>query len=315
MRLSARLFYISLLLVSNTHVSAQKPELKGGTNFNSSNENAIIYAKKVNAQWDLYAAKTESPQYLVPVFHHAKNDFQARYNPLTGILVFDSYRDNNSRNLFMSQKPFESVTQLTSLSTRDGHPDISHLGNDIVFQSGRSGDFEVYSMNLHSKRVEQLTKSKGFDGIPNWSPDGRRVAFNSSRDGSPNVYIYDRKLQTSTQLTNLESQQFVLDWHPNNQKLLLKSNHTGKFKLYWLSLLMRNEAQPTPLEFIKQVFELDLEHEITAGQIDQNGERLIFIAKVKDIPQVFIYHIETNKLKQLTFDNHEKRFPAFFHLD
>jgi TolB protein len=58
----------------------------------------------------------------------------------------------------------------------------------IAFMSSQSGDWEIYSIDVHSRQLTQLTRSTGNDGLPTWSPDGSHIAFVSDRDGSWGVY-------------------------------------------------------------------------------------------------------------------------------
>jgi TolB protein len=65
--------------------------------------------------------------------------------------VFDSYRDKNSRNIFTLNVSNGEIIQLKNLETRDGHPVWSPDGNKIAFQSSRTGNPEVFIMDINGK--------------------------------------------------------------------------------------------------------------------------------------------------------------------
>ena len=57
-------------------------------------------------------------------------------------------------------------------------PDGKHFV--YVRMVGR-GNFEVFLMNIQTRRKVQVTDNPAFDGYPSFSPDGKTIAFASSR--------------------------------------------------------------------------------------------------------------------------------------
>ena len=48
-------------------------------------------------------------------------------------------------------------------------------GSEILFQSARDGDFELYVMSADASNVTKLTSNNDFDGNARWSPDGTQI--------------------------------------------------------------------------------------------------------------------------------------------
>ena len=65
----------------------------------------------------------------------------------------------------------------------------SGAGCSLAFMSSRSGDWEIYTIDVSSGRLRRLTTSGGNDGLPTWSPDGNQIAFVSDRDGNWGIYV------------------------------------------------------------------------------------------------------------------------------
>lgn len=57
----------------------------------------------------------------------------------------------------------------------DFEPAWSPDGRRIAFASNRSGDVELYVLDLETKEIRRLTEREGSDGYPTWLPDGRIV--------------------------------------------------------------------------------------------------------------------------------------------
>jgi Tol biopolymer transport system component len=56
-------------------------------------------------------------------------------------------------------------------------PRWSPDGSELVFYSGRSGDFELWSIRPDGSGLRQLTEARSRITIGTWSPDGRRIAY------------------------------------------------------------------------------------------------------------------------------------------
>jgi TolB protein len=62
-------------------------------------------------------------------------------------------------------------------------------GMTIAFASNRSGDSDVYLIDVKSRRVTRLTHDPVGDADPAWSPDGSQIAFTSHRNDVPVVCV------------------------------------------------------------------------------------------------------------------------------
>ena len=76
----------------------------------------------------------------------------------------------------MSNQP----RQLTTTTKKDRHPRFSPDGRRILFESNRSGENQLWLIDLSGGEARQLTTiaSEASTGI--WSPDGKQIAFVSA---------------------------------------------------------------------------------------------------------------------------------------
>jgi Tol biopolymer transport system component len=62
-------------------------------------------------------------------------------------------------------------------AANDSHPDWSPDGQQVVFDSDRLGDSQLYVMNADGSAPRALTGNPGRNAEPKWSPDGKWIAY------------------------------------------------------------------------------------------------------------------------------------------
>jgi Tol biopolymer transport system component len=76
----------------------------------------------------------------------------------------------------------QNQKQLTSSGYRDSNVSLTADGRYMVFQSNRSGEYEIWRARTDGSEMKQLT-SGGRNKEPQVSPDGKWVVYTSLREG------------------------------------------------------------------------------------------------------------------------------------
>lgn len=165
-----------------------------------------------------------------------------------------------SFDIFVANEKGEISKQLTNSPGYDAEATLSPKGDKIVFTSDRSGDLELWTMDIDGKNQKQITTGLGYDGGAFFSPDGKKLVFRASRPQTEeevkeykdflkqhlvaptNMEIYTCNVDGSDlkQVTKLGKANWAPFFHPSGKKIIFSSNHHGT-KGYDFQLFMVNE--------------------------------------------------------------------------
>jgi TolB protein len=165
----------------------------------------------------------------------------------------------NSFDIFVANGKGKIIKQLTNTAGYDAEATVSPKGDKIVFTSNRSGDLELWTMDIDGKNQKQITFGLGYDGGAFFSPDGKRLVFRASRPSSDEeiseykellaqglvaplkMEIYTCNVDGSDmkQVTNLGKANWAPYFHPDGKRIIFSSNHHSSrgydFQLYLIN--------------------------------------------------------------------------------
>lgn len=131
----------------------------------------------------------------------------------------------------------------------DRWPDFHPDGGRVVFQSYRSGTWDLWALDLPPRpdtatdeaadepapipdsptatTPERLTDGEGDDREPAVSPDGTRIAFSSDRGGTYDIWLHDLETGGLTQLTSALGNESEPAWTPDGAALVYVATPEG----------------------------------------------------------------------------------------
>ena len=151
-------------------------------------------------------------------------------------IFFLNILDKNKINLTKNVDSNDIISHGKSIS-----PDMQ----SIVFTSERSGNKDIFLMNINGSKIEQLTSNSSEDYEPIFSPDGESVVFTSERDGNKEIYIFDLKNNTLKNLTKNSSDDWNPRFFPDGRKIIFQSVRDGNWEIYVMNLNGGNQKNVT----------------------------------------------------------------------
>jgi len=121
------------------------------------------------------------------------NAISPSISPKGNQLVYQQVRDD-ARSIWRLDLKDEKHRQgppVQVISERGwkGRPQFSPDGKRIVFESWRSGYFEIRACDITGSNCAQLTSLRGVAGAARWSPDGRYIAFEFHPEEHSEIYL------------------------------------------------------------------------------------------------------------------------------
>lgn len=106
----------------------------------------------------------------------------------------------------------------------------------VVFNSNRTGAFEIYTINTDGTGLTQVTDFGDFNSGPKWSPDCESIVFNRFDDGgSLDVYRIGADGDPAS-LVNLTNSPGTFEafaaWSPDGDRFVFSSNRDVDFEIY-----------------------------------------------------------------------------------
>jgi len=159
-------------------------------------------------------------------------------------------------DIFSLERATGELTRLTETEGYDAEGTIAPDGSKILFTSTRSGDLELYEMNLDGSDVRQLTDELGYDGGAFHSADGEWIVWRSSRPETPEevaryqdllsrdlvmpgqveLMVMRRDGSEKRQITENGAANFAPYFFPDSERIIFSSNmnnpRSGNFDLF-----------------------------------------------------------------------------------
>lgn len=112
-------------------------------------------------------------------------------------------------------------------NVKDAYPMLSPDGSRLLFESDRTGNWEIYTMRPDGTDLVRLTDNPAPDVTPIWSPDGKRIVFASERDaGDSEIYVMNADGSGQRRLTRQPGDDSHPHWSPDGARIVFNSART-----------------------------------------------------------------------------------------
>lgn len=106
------------------------------------------------------------------------------------------------------------------------------VGPRILLTSERTGNNEVYVMNMDGTQLQQLTDHIAKDEDPTASPDGAQIAFTTDREGDWEIYVMNADGSNQRNLTRQDGDDYAASWSPDGNQITFYSTRDNVRQIY-----------------------------------------------------------------------------------
>jgi TolB protein len=170
-----------------------------------------------------------------------------------------------------------------------GSSEMSQFSGQIVFQSDRDRQWEIYVMNADGSGLMRLTENECDDEYPVWSPDGREIVFKSNRDGNWEIYKMKSDGSCQVRLTHCEAEDAGPSWSPDGGKIAFHSFRDDNWDIY-----VMNADGKTPVRAT------DSPHKEILPAWSPDGGRISFMSNRIFGWQIYVMNADGNEMERLT---------------
>lgn len=110
--------------------------------------------------------------------------------------------------------------------------DIEYSTKKIVFVSNKTGNEDIFSMNLDGSELTQLTDHPGMDTYPSVSPNGEKIVYTSDINGSWQLVLMNWDGTEKVQITKNHERNGYPTWSFDSRYIFFEMYIDGDWELY-----------------------------------------------------------------------------------
>jgi len=176
-------------------------------------EIALVLSKDGNPEIYLYSVKQKKLKRLT---YYRGVDSGPSWSPNGREIAFSSDRSGTPQ-IYIMDKEGGNLRRVSFTGGYNTSPDWSPRGDQIVYAGMKGKMFDIYTLNVHSRKTEKLTDSLftgGTNEEPCWSPDGRYIAYSATRGGKREIFVMEASGANKRKLAGLPGDCFSPAWSP-----------------------------------------------------------------------------------------------------
>ncbi len=198
------------------------------------------------------------------------------------------------------------VFLLAILSISNLYPIIAQTAHDslfvdkIIFDSGREGSRQIYSMNTDGTSLKKLTSGTTDNMCPSLSPDGAWIAFESKRDGNYEVYSMKSDGTGQKRLTNSPEDEYSQEFSPDGSRIYFIKYFDTRSEIWVMNADGTNQQRLTNNQAHDE-----------RPRLSPDGQTIMFMSDRDGHYEIYFMNPDGTNQRRFTNSDGNKIFPAW----
>lgn len=180
-----------------------------------------------------------------------------------------------------------------------GKPSWSPDGRYIAFDSGFTGDPELFLVSVDGTELRNLTNSPDSqEYYASFSPDSSQIVFHSDRSGNFDIYVMNIDGSNVRALTNNPANDQWPSWSPDGEQIAFTSQRDGNLEIYVMDSDGSNVRRITenPAADLWVVWSPD-------------GSEMVFQSNRDGNLEIYVMNNDGSNVRRLTNDDADDQWP------
>lgn len=193
-------------------------------------------------------------------------------------------------NVNIHQLEIQDVFEIGDQATPDNlEPDYFIPWSNLVYQSFRDGNWEIYLSPENTYNYERLTYHPDSDIHPRLNRGATHIVFASNRDGDYELYLMNRNGTELTQLTNNTTDDVNPTWSPNGTQIAFQSYRDNQAEIYVMNTDGSNQGRLT----------VDPDYDGSPSW-SPDGTRIAFVSRRTGAYRIYVMSPDGSNVTQLS---------------
>lgn len=176
----------------------------------------VIFQSRVEGRWEIVLLDLQK-RTRRQLTRSGGDNYHPSFSPGGDWIAFESTRHGGEPAIYRMRSDGAEPQRLTAGSDACHSPCWRPDGAAIAYDSTRGRDWEIYGLDVATRREWQITRSIWRSILPHWSPDGSQIAFARSELGW-DIYRMNADGSNVVSLTK-EAGNCRPDWSPDGKRI------------------------------------------------------------------------------------------------
>ena len=171
------------------------------------------------------------------------------------------------------------------------YPRLSKDKNFILYQSNKTGNWQLYILEINTGGQKRITSDNFNNNFPDWSADNKYIAFVSDRNGNEEIYMMTRDGKNLRRITNHPARDIHPYFSPDGQYLLFNSTRTNQSLDIFRYNLVTGKTE--------QLTNTPRDHE-TCARYDPEIKEIVFLRNNETSDDVFVMNMNNGLTENIS---------------